>query len=80
MSRNMIRMNMTTSSGHAVEFIIVIIVKIIIVLSVIITTIIIVSQVQIMYYAGFRVLPEAPLREDWVQVMMIMMDNITLLY
>ena len=26
-------------------------------------------QVQIMYYAGFRVLPEAPLREDWVQVM-----------
>ena len=25
-------------------------------------------QVQIMYYAGYRVLPEAPLREDWVQV------------
>ena len=21
-----------------------------------------------MYYAGYRVLPEAPLREDWVQV------------
>ena len=25
-------------------------------------------KVQIMYYAGYRVLPEAPLREDWVQV------------
>jgi len=25
------------------------------------------DMVQIMYYAGYRVLPEAPLREDWVQ-------------
>ena len=31
-------------------------------------------QVQIMYYAGYRVLPEAPLREDWVQVIRPM-DN-----
>ena len=29
-------------------------------------------QVQIMYYAGYRVLPEAPLREDWVQVIIIL--------
>ena len=44
--------------------------------------IIFVSQVQIMYYAGYRVLPEAPLREDWVQVIfkmiMMMMMSITI--
>ena len=28
-----------------------------------------------MYYAGYRVLPEAPLREDWVQVIMAIFDK-----
>ena len=29
-----------------------------------------------MYYAGYRVLPEAPLREDWVQVIVMMMMSL----
>ena len=53
-----------------------IIIMIIVMIIVKIIVSIIVSQVQIMYYAGFRVLPEAPLREDWVQVVMfINMDD-----
>ena len=32
-------------------------------------------QVQIMYYAGYRVLPEAPLREHWVQVINAIFDR-----
>ena len=28
-----------------------------------------------MYYAGYRVLPEAPLREDWVQVINAIFDR-----
>ena len=31
-----------------------------------------------MYYAGYRVLPEAPLREDWVQVIAMATMSMTI--
>ena len=31
-----------------------------------------------MYYAGYRVLPEAPLREDWVQVIVMATMSMTI--